>query len=50
MQDFKEGHLHSGPGGKVVTNPKQAVAIKYSYKRKEDAKKRVHKSQHWMKP
>lgn len=40
MQDFAEGHLHSGRGGKIVTNPKQAVAIKMSYKRKEDAAKR----------
>ena len=27
MGEFKEGTLHSGKGGKVVTNPKQAVAI-----------------------
>jgi hypothetical protein len=27
MGEFKEGTLHSGKGGKVVKNPKQAVAI-----------------------
>ena len=27
MGEFKEGKLHSGKGGKVVTNPRQAVAI-----------------------
>jgi hypothetical protein len=27
MGEYKEGTLHSGKGGKVVTNPKQAVAI-----------------------
>jgi hypothetical protein len=27
MGEFKEGKLHSGKGGKVVKNPKQAVAI-----------------------
>ena len=27
MGEFKEGTLHSGKGGKVVTNPKQAIAI-----------------------
>ncbi|MCE2672760.1 MAG: DUF6496 domain-containing protein [Microcystis sp. 53598_E5] len=30
MGEFKEGTLHSGKGGKVVTNPKQAVAIALS--------------------
>jgi len=28
--EFKEGTLHSGKGGKVVTNPRQAVAIALS--------------------
>ncbi len=32
---FKAGTLHSGKGGKVVTNPKQAKAILLSYLRKE---------------
>lgn len=30
MKEFKEGTLHSGKGGKVVKNPKQAVAIAIS--------------------
>lgn len=27
MREYKEGTLHSGKGGKVVKNPRQAVAI-----------------------
>lgn len=27
MHEYKEGTLHSGKGGKVVKNPRQAVAI-----------------------
>lgn len=27
MGEYKEGTLHSGKGGKVVKNPKQALAI-----------------------
>ncbi len=27
MKEFGKGELHSGKGGKVVKNPKQAVAI-----------------------
>lgn len=30
MGEFKEGTLHSGKGGKVVTNPRQAIAIAMS--------------------
>jgi len=30
MAEFKDKSLHSGKGGKVVTNPKQAVAIALS--------------------
>lgn len=30
MGEFKDKSLHSGKGGKVVTNPKQAVAIALS--------------------
>ena len=30
MGEFKEGTLHSGKGGKVVKNQKQAVAIALS--------------------
>jgi len=38
MKEFKEGTLHSGKGGKVVTNPKQAVAIAYSVAKKRPKK------------
>ena len=27
MHEFGKGELHSGKGGKVVKNPKQAIAI-----------------------
>jgi ribosomal protein L21E len=30
MREFGKGELHSGKGGKVVTNQKQAVAIALS--------------------
>ena len=30
MHEFKTGGLHSGKGGKVVKNPKQAIAIAIS--------------------
>ena len=30
LGEFKEGTLHSGKGGKVVKNPRQAVAIALS--------------------
>jgi hypothetical protein len=30
MKEFKEKTLHSGKGGKVVKNPKQAIAIALS--------------------
>jgi hypothetical protein len=30
MGEYKEGTLHSGKGGKVVTSPKQAIAIALS--------------------
>lgn len=30
MREFKAGTLHSGKGGPVVKNPKQAVAIAIS--------------------
>ena len=30
MHEYKAGTLHSGKGGKVVKNPKQAVAIALS--------------------
>lgn len=36
MGEYKEGTLHSG--GKVVTNPKQAIAIAYSVAKKKAKK------------
>ena len=30
MREYKEGTLHSGKGGAVVKNPKQAIAIALS--------------------
>lgn len=30
MKEFKAGSLHSGPGGKVVKSPRQAIAIALS--------------------
>lgn len=30
MEKFKEEKLHSGKNGKIVTNPKQAIAISLS--------------------
>jgi len=35
MGEFKEGTLHSGKNGKVVKNPKQAIAIALSQARKK---------------
>lgn len=39
MHEFKVGSLHSGKGGKVVTNPKQAVAIAMSQAKIKPKKK-----------
>lgn len=35
MEDFRKHKLHSGKGGKIVRNKKQAKAILLSYLRKE---------------
>jgi len=41
MAEFKENKLHSGSKkGPVVTNPKQAIAIAYSEKRRASKKKK----------
>ena len=34
MGEFKKGSLHSGKGGNIVKNPKQAVAIAMSEARR----------------
>ena len=38
MKDFRARKLHSGKGGKIVVNPRQAKAIQLSYLRKEGKK------------
>ena len=35
MREYKAGTLHSGKGGPVVKNPKQAVAIALSQSKKK---------------
>ena len=35
MREYKAGTLHSGKGGPVVKNPKQAIAIALSQSRKK---------------
>lgn len=40
MHEFKTGTLHSGKGGKVVKNPKQAIAIAMSEAKMKPKKKK----------
>lgn len=40
MHDFKVGGLHSGKGGPIVKNPKQAIAIAISEGKKAVKKKK----------
>jgi len=40
MHEFKTGTLHSGKGGKVVSNPKQAIAIAMSEAKMKPKKKK----------
>ena len=39
ISEFKDKGLHSGKGGKVVTNPKQAIAIALSEAKVKQKKK-----------
>lgn len=39
MHEFKGGELHSGKGGPVVTNRKQAIAIGLSSERRANRQK-----------
>lgn len=39
MREFKKGKLHSGSSGKVITDPKQAIAVALSEARKHPKKK-----------
>jgi hypothetical protein len=40
MKEYKEGKLHSGSSGKVVKNPKQAIAIALSEQAKANKSKK----------
>ena len=41
MHEWKTGTLHSGKGGPVVTNRKQAIAIALSEQAKQDALRKM---------
>lgn len=41
MHEWKMGSLHSGKGGPVVTNRKQAIAIAMSEQSRANAKKKT---------
>jgi len=43
LHEFKAGTLHSGKGGPVVKNRKQAIAIALSEQAKADALKQMRK-------
>jgi len=45
MKAMKQGKLHSGHSGKLVTDPKQAIAIGLSKARKEGKKVPAAKAQ-----
>lgn len=40
FREFKAGDLHSGKGGPIVKNPKQAIAIALSQTRKSNGSAR----------
>ena len=45
MREFKSGKLHSGKSGKIVKNPKQAIAIALSEAGKSKKRRQYEKLQ-----